>query len=585
MSNNPTSTQNPNDSAFIVTANEENGWVGITISAKGLNDSNFNTNSVSHNVVGGVKEIGVKGNTTPGNSPPDPELGYDPVTHKSEQIQAVFQSPVNNIKVGLDLFFGSEKGTGEIGQWTAFDANGHQIGCGTFENIPGGVTQEICIQTDVPFSKVVFSALPYSNQGSFKGDSSDYSITYIKYTNHKPEACDDVNSIKEDTAPNPVSGNVLSNDHDSDGNILSVTNAGTFTLAHGTLVIQADGKYTYTLNNADPAVNALNDGQKLSDSFTYKISDGHGGTDSGSLTITINGTTDEPTCGCHCGSTPPGAASDAPVNTAFGTVLNDTLLGKDGFINTIYAGAGNDNVTGGDDAKNIIYAESGHDLIQGGFHSVNELYGASGPNHLIGGDCSINTIFGGGGDATIDGGNMHSTNTMYAGGGVVTMHGGNDSTNVMYAEWGNGVVITGGNNAENTFFDGGGNATYYGGIGDNLFVFNDLKYPLLSQGIQGNKVFPVALTNQDVTSNFEYVSNGVDTVHGNANSTENVLGLIGRLDKQTWTINLTNASEGDHMADGSWVAHAGHTLSGTITNNINGAVVTFDTINKVVFLT
>jgi hypothetical protein len=328
----------------------------------------------------------------------------------------------------------------------------------------------------------------------------------------------------------------------------------------------------------------LNDGQTLTDSFAYNISDGHGGTASAYLNVTINGTTDEPTCGCHCSSTPPGAPADALSHVAFGTVLGDTIHGLDNTINTIYDGAGNDTVTGGNDATNIIYAESGQDLIKGGFHSINDLYGASGQNHLIGGDCSVNNIFGGAGDATIDGGNMHSINTMYAGGGAVTMHGGNDSTNTMYAEWGNGVVVTGGNNAENTFFDGGGNATYIGGQGDNLFVFNDLKYPTLSQGIQGNQVYPIALTNQDVTNHFEYVSNGTDTVHGNASSTENVIGLIGRLDHQTWTINLTNPAEASHAADGSWVANTGHTLSGTITNNVNGAVVTFDTINKVTFL-
>ncbi|MGV8949376.1 MAG: Ig-like domain-containing protein, partial [Candidatus Paracaedibacter sp.] len=422
--------------------------------------------------------------------------------------------------------------------------------------------------------------------------------------NRPPVAYADTISIKEDTSPNPVTGNVLPNDSDPDGNILSVTNAGTFTLDHGLLVIHADGTYTYTLDNNNLAVNALNDGQTLTDSFTYNISDGHGGTASAYLNVTINGTTDAPTCGCHCSSTPPGGTPtdtsthvtpgtwhgdtisglDDTINTIYALGGNDIVTGGDDAINTIYAGAGNDTVTGGNNATNTIYAESGQDLIKGGFHSINDLYGASGQNHLIGGDCSVNNIFGGAGDATIDGGNMNSINTMYAGGGAVTMHGGNDSTNTMYAEWGNGVVVTGGNNAENTFFDGGGNATYIGGQGDNLFVFNDLKYPTLSQGIQGNQVYPVALTNQDVTSHFEYVSNGTDTVHGNASSTENVIGLIGRADIQTWTINLTNPTDASHATDGSWVAHAGHTLSGTITNNVNGAVVTFDTINKVTFL-
>jgi VCBS repeat-containing protein len=113
----------------------------------------------------------------------------------------------------------------------------------------------------------------------------------FRSVNQGPVAEDDANSVKEDAAPNPVLGNVLVNDSDPDGDTLSVTSAGTFSLSHGTLVMHADGSYSYTLDNTDPAVNALNDGQTLTDTFTYSVSDGHGGTDSAKLTITIRGTT------------------------------------------------------------------------------------------------------------------------------------------------------------------------------------------------------------------------------------------------------------------------------------------------------
>ena len=123
--------------------------------------------------------------------------------------------------------------------------------------------------------------------------------------NTPPTAFADAVSIKEDTAPNPVVGNVLTNDQDADGDTLTVTNAGTFDLAHGSLALKADGSYAYTLDNTNPAVNALNDGQTLTDAFTYQISDGHGGTSSAALTVTIHGTTDTPA------NTPPTAFADA----------------------------------------------------------------------------------------------------------------------------------------------------------------------------------------------------------------------------------------------------------------------------------
>ena len=50
----------------------------------------------------------------------------------------------------------------------------------------------------------------------------------------------------------------------------AVTTAGTtINGAYGTLVIKADGSYTYTLNNALPAVNQLNDGQTLTETFNH----------------------------------------------------------------------------------------------------------------------------------------------------------------------------------------------------------------------------------------------------------------------------------------------------------------------------
>ena len=61
--------------------------------------------------------------------------------------------------------------------------------------------------------------------------------------------------------------------------------------AHGTLSINAAGAWTYTLNNADPAVQALGAGQSLpNETFTVTTIDGT----SQVVTVTINGTNDVP---------------------------------------------------------------------------------------------------------------------------------------------------------------------------------------------------------------------------------------------------------------------------------------------------
>ena len=99
-------------------------------------------------------------------------------------------------------------------------------------------------------------------------------------------------SIGEDTAgvsgtlPAPVDPDV----HDV---VTFVPQTGTAGL-YGTFTVDADGHYTYTLNNALPAVQGLGAGESLTDTFTFTVSDGRGGTGSNTLTVTINGSNDAP---------------------------------------------------------------------------------------------------------------------------------------------------------------------------------------------------------------------------------------------------------------------------------------------------
>ena len=89
-----------------------------------------------------------------------------------------------------------------------------------------------------------------------------------------------------------IGSSVLDNDSDADGDLLSVANAGTYTLDYGTLVINADGTYTYTVDMTDPAVQNLfsstsTSAASLADTFTYTLSDGHGGTSTATLTLSL----------------------------------------------------------------------------------------------------------------------------------------------------------------------------------------------------------------------------------------------------------------------------------------------------------
>ncbi|WP_198162432.1 VCBS domain-containing protein, partial [Bosea sp. WAO] len=62
--------------------------------------------------------------------------------------------------------------------------------------------------------------------------------------------------------------------------------------AYGALTLNADGSYSYALDNSDPRVNALRDGETLTEVFTYRITDADGDESTATLTITITGRTD-----------------------------------------------------------------------------------------------------------------------------------------------------------------------------------------------------------------------------------------------------------------------------------------------------
>ena len=103
-------------------------------------------------------------------------------------------------------------------------------------------------------------------------------------------------------------------------------NAGVqVTLASGALLtLNADGSYTYDPNGQFESLNA---GDSTADSFTYEVSDGHGGSDTATVNLTITGVTD------GAGNTPPVAVDDSysvhagevlNVNAALGLLANDS---------------------------------------------------------------------------------------------------------------------------------------------------------------------------------------------------------------------------------------------------------------------
>ncbi len=92
--------------------------------------------------------------------------------------------------------------------------------------------------------------------------------------------------------------------------------------AHGTLAVDpATGQWTYTLDNASPAVQTLTQGQIPADVFTVEVIHGHGDTAQTYVYVKVEGTVDNPVISVGTGDTDRGAVTeDAAKTTVSGTL-------------------------------------------------------------------------------------------------------------------------------------------------------------------------------------------------------------------------------------------------------------------------
>ncbi len=366
-----------------------------------------------------------------------------------------------------------------------------------------------------------------------KGGTATGSVAVtVAAVNDGPVAVGDKATANEDTA---VTVNVLGNDSDVDGDKLSVTAA---TAGHGTVTVNSDGTLTY---KGDANFNG-------SDTITYSISDGKGGSATSTVAVTVNAVNDGPVAGADKAST----NEDTAVTV---NVLGNDSDADGDKLSVTAASAGHGTVTVNSDGTLTYKGDAnfnGSDTIT---YSISDGKGGSATSTVA---VTVNAV----NDGPLAGADKASTNEDTA---VTVNVLGNDSDvdgdklSVTGASAGHGTVTV---NSDGTL-------TYKG---DANFNGSDTITYSISDGKGGNATSTVAVTvnavNDDPVANDDSALTNEDT-----SVTVNVLGNDGDVDGDTLTVTGTSAGHGSVVvnADGTltYTPNANYSGGDTITYSVS----------------
>jgi VCBS repeat-containing protein len=137
--------------------------------------------------------------------------------------------------------------------------------------------------------------------GDSNGDTATGTLD-VNITDDVPKAVDDSNAHTASETLVTLTGSVLPNDTQGADRIPTGPDSGpiiggTFTGTYGTLVLNPNGTYTYTLNTSDADFKALHGGGSGTETFTYTLTDADGDTSTANLVLNIHNNDDPVTLG------------------------------------------------------------------------------------------------------------------------------------------------------------------------------------------------------------------------------------------------------------------------------------------------
>ncbi|MGJ3704451.1 beta strand repeat-containing protein [Variovorax sp. AFSI2.2] len=333
-----------------------------------------------------------------------------------------------------------------------FQANSNFSG-----TVSDGITFRAWDQTSGTAGTTV-STVTNGGSSAFSSATDTASIT-VNVVNVNPVTASDVLYVSNNTAVTLSTSVLLANDTDIDGAALSVTAISVVTGALATpIAINADGTFSFTTGATGGTV-----GSPTVVTLSYTLSDGAGGSATGSVTLNVLDTTSGANTVDLTGvSAYQGAYIDGKTG---GDTLRDgafqaVLVGSNG-NDQLFGNAGSDLLIGGENVDTLD-GGAGNDVLRGG-NNNDEIDGGAGTEDLIDFSDGLNGIA-----FTLT---QSSGNTVFNGPGSL----GNDTYRNIEGVIGTAVADTLTGSASNDVLrGGGGNDTLdgAGGAGD-LLDFSD----------------------------------------------------------------------------------------------------------------
>ncbi len=295
---------------------------GLSVNITGYTAAGVATTLYLGTVDGNANTLGVQGTPRSFSDVPN-QIEYDTATGKSESVVMTFNGNLNQASFGVNRLFPGENG-GEIGVWEAY-YNGVLVASNTFRLLGASEAGTFSINTgSVVFNSIKFSALHTNNS---TGDGGDYYLT--SFAGSGPASVNSSMKVIAGASNTINASTLLANDTDANGDTLSITSAqgavnGSVSLVGGNVVFTPTAGYT------GPA------------SFTYTISDGHGGTDTATVNLLVERTNSAPVAVDNTAS----AATNSSITIATSTLLsNDSDPDGDTFTLVSVQGAVNGSVS------------------------------------------------------------------------------------------------------------------------------------------------------------------------------------------------------------------------------------------------